>query len=68
MKPMKTVYSKVSFDQLKQGQKIAARIVAECGEIYLPIFEKITIEIEKFPQQRDYKLLALSLFNEYNSK
>jgi hypothetical protein len=50
--------------QLEKAYKIAAKIVAEHGDTYLPVFERLHNEIMQHESKRSLKELALKIRDE----
>ncbi|MCH5716689.1 hypothetical protein [Niabella hibiscisoli] len=55
--------SSISFYELEQAYKIAARIVAVFGDAYLPSFQRLHEEVQKRNKQQSLKSIALDIAN-----
>lgn len=47
--------------QIEVAYNIAAKVVAEFGDAYLPIFERLHAEMQKLEKDSDIKSLALKV-------
>ncbi|MEQ9297607.1 MAG: hypothetical protein RIF33_03540 [Cyclobacteriaceae bacterium] len=56
----------INVARLEKCLKTIAKVVAEHGEDYLPIFERVHAELEKKRQQQRILDMALNLANENN--
>ena len=54
-----------SIEELGRALKIAARVVALYGEIYLPIFNRLHAEMTKAKEDENAKALALRIALSY---
>lgn len=57
-----------SLEQLEEGLKISARIVAQYGKEYLPVFKRLHQEVEKMKADQSKEDLAIQLAKEYAEK
>ena len=48
-------------EQIKHAYQIAAKVVRLHGDKYLPIFQRLHIEMEKIKQNEQIKAIALSV-------
>lgn len=49
----------MKLEELEEAYQIAARIVVDFGDVYLPIFERIKTEIDNYNKNEAMKKLAL---------
>lgn len=61
MKQTKSDTNDFTLAELEHAKKIAARVVAMYGDIYLPIFKRLYDEVEKKKTALDMKSLALKV-------
>lgn len=54
---------KVTGEILSECLLIAAKLVQECGDDYLPLFTRVKRDLENLEQENEVKNLALSLTN-----
>jgi hypothetical protein len=57
--------SQTSIQELEHALKIAAKVVAMYGEVYLPIFSRLQNELVKAKEADKMKTLALELALSY---
>ena len=50
-------------NDLERAYIIAAEIVQRYGDTYLPIFERLHIEMQKLRQKQDLKDIAMNIAN-----
>lgn len=55
----------VPFDDLVRATKIAAKVVALYGDVYLPIFKRMHTELENAKQKETEKEKWMQLVNSY---
>lgn len=49
----------ISFEQIIEARKIAAKIVSLHGDMYLPLFTRLNDELQKLDERKKIKELAL---------
>ena len=54
--------------QLNQARICAAQIVSRFGDIYLPIFERLSKELDVLQTRKQARNLALSIANTFNTQ
>lgn len=57
--------AEVTFDDLLRATKIAAKVVALYGDVYLPIFKRMHTELESAKQKEAEKEKWMQLVNSY---
>lgn len=50
-----------NIEQIKRAYVIAAKIVSEYGDTYLPVFERLHQEIKMLEAQNDLKSIAFQI-------
>ncbi|MEQ9299215.1 MAG: hypothetical protein RIF33_11645 [Cyclobacteriaceae bacterium] len=64
--PRRVSNEEINVASLEKCLKTIAKVVAEYGKDYLPIFERVYAELEKKRQQQTILDMALNLANENN--
>jgi hypothetical protein len=55
-----------SLEKLEHAYQIAAKVVSLYGDAYLPIFERLHLDLEDQKKNRDLKRIALDTASAYN--
>lgn len=58
--------SQLSIHELEHALKIAAKVVAMYGDVYLPIFSRVQNDLTKAMETDKMKTLALQMANSYS--
>lgn len=58
---MTTLKTETTNEQLREGYRIAAEVVALYGDAYLPLFQRLHGEIQKLSDTAELKSIALQI-------
>jgi hypothetical protein len=60
--------SKFTREQLEEATRVAAQVVEKYGDVYLPIFNRMLSELEKFDEAETQKAKIKEIVSQWTDK